>query len=169
MYRRSIVGLNSEAQFFDSTNEESLRQREEIAEKTLNDLTNFLKKKSGGIAFFDGTNTNKKRRNWILDYITNYCKDTVHVFFIESICNNDKVIKENIRKSKMILPEYSGISQEMAFNDFEKRIKFYEDQYETIDKEEYNGKIRYVKIIDGGKELLCNRMTGFCQSISVSF
>ena len=71
------------------------------------------------------------------------------VFYIELMCDDDELITENIKvrtdvrisaiayvchqEVKITSPDYKGIDQDEAVQDFSKRIKNYEAAYEPLD------------------------------------
>ncbi len=55
------------------------------------------------------------------------------VFFIESICDDPKIIEANIKTVKLTSPDYVGTDPEDAVKDFLQRIKNYESAYQTLD------------------------------------
>lgn len=62
------------------------------AQDALDDLTDWLKS-DGEIAVFDATNTTRKRR----EMISNHCqKHKFKIIFVESICDNQDVIRASI-------------------------------------------------------------------------
>ncbi|KAL5457518.1 hypothetical protein EMCRGX_G034784 [Ephydatia muelleri] len=79
---------------------------------------------------FDATNSTRERRQLIIDHCIPSC---IKVFFIESICDDDDVIAENIKQVKLCSPDYKEQDPEEAVKDFQMRIKNYEIRYETLD------------------------------------
>lgn len=64
-----------------------------IAEEALEDMISWLATDQGDIGVFDATNTTRERRLWIMER----CKSRqLDVLFVESICNDPKVIEENV-------------------------------------------------------------------------
>jgi 6-phosphofructo-2-kinase/fructose-2,6-biphosphatase 2 len=81
------------------------------------------------VAIFDATNTTRERRAWICDEL----KATgAKVIFIESICRDDNMVRQNIMHSKVGVKDYEGVDTAAAVADFEARIKKYEDVYEEL-------------------------------------
>lgn len=134
----------------------------------LKDLVKYMETNKDAIAFYDGTNCDKKRRSWVKDYLKKHVPQT-GVIFIESICNNEDVVSYNVEKSKVPLSDFFGISPEQAYADFYARIKLYEKQYQVLEKTELDGKIRYVKVIDGGRSMEVHRMGGHVGSLAIQF
>ncbi|PIO65485.1 phosphoglycerate mutase family protein [Teladorsagia circumcincta] len=56
-------------------------------------------------------------------------------FFIESVCDDERIIDSNITDVKVNSPDYKGLmSAEQAKEDFLKRIENYKQQYQPIDE-----------------------------------
>jgi len=102
--------------------------------------------------------------------IYNFC--TKHfcfrLFFVESYCNDPKVIQTNVREVKVSSPDYKSVDSEEAVRDFLERIQLYETQYETIDENLDKDK-SFIKIVDVGQRFLVNRINGHIQSRVVYF
>ena len=47
----------------------------------------------------------------------------VRVVFIESICEDERVIEGNVRETKLRSPDYAGVDPEEAVRDFRQRIE----------------------------------------------
>jgi 6-phosphofructo-2-kinase / fructose-2,6-biphosphatase 2 len=146
-YRRSKYKYN-DSSFFDHNIKKNINIRNELALELYNELLEWIKKDNNTIAIFDATNTSIERR-------LNLCKITpsnINLLFIESICNLPSIINKNIMlKSNSI--DYINIEKNEAYTDFEKRIKFYENIYISINKEE---NIRFIKIININEEFILN-------------
>lgn len=89
--------------------------------------------------------------------------------FIESICDDETVILNNIKEFKISSPDYTDIDEEEAIKDFKNRIYQYEKGYETLDKTEIDGKISFVKLSNVGNVVLVNHARGYLQSRIVYF
>ena len=119
-------------EFFNYTNIEAYEIRETIAHNCLEDLINFVNTEENKVAIFDGTNTNKKRRKHIAETLKNSLNCKYQLIWIESICNNEDIINENINKVKVHGQDYKDKTMEEAFQDFKERVKHYEKVYETL-------------------------------------
>ena len=84
------------------------------------------------------------------------CRD--RLVFIESICNDEKVIAANVRETKLKSPDYQHEDETFAVTDFLKRIEHYVAAYETLDDVE---DMSYIKLIDAGRKLITNRLSGY--------
>lgn len=130
-------------------------------------LNNGYKKKNdkGRVGIFDATNTTKKRREWIIQELTGIMESKSHIIFVESICNNEDIINENIRAVKLNMPDYKGENPEKAVEDFKKRIENYESIYQPISDEE----LSWVRLVDAGRQVTMNNIKGFLAGRVVQF
>ena len=154
-YRRKLVGGESCKQdFFDPNNQEAVNSREECAILCLEDLLSWVEN-SRGIAFFDGTNSNFKRREIVMNYIED-SGINVPVIHLESICDDETIIMRNIITNKLGGPDYYKVKREEAIRDFYERIAQYMKNYNPLEETERNGNLRFVKIINAGNEVNFN-------------
>ena len=67
------------------------------------------------------------RRKWILSELvaSKALESASHVIFIESICTDEHIIESNIRATKVSMPDYKGMDQTEASDDFKARIEHY--------------------------------------------
>ncbi|KAI8854378.1 fructose-2,6-bisphosphatase [Chytridium lagenaria] len=170
-YRREMAGATKDQSFFDPTNAESAKVRQNIADSALDDMlawvnVNKALVKTAMIGIYDATNSTKERRQMIQDKCD---KDHVEVMFVESICNDPDVVMANIKEVKISSPDYIGMDPEKAVQDFMARIRHYESTYETIMQDEMNGRISFVKLIDVGDQVIVNKIRGYIQSRVVYF
>ena len=56
-------------------------------------------------------------------------------------------------------PDYKGMDEDVALEDFKKRITHYEQCYEPID-EEHDKEFSYIRIYNQGEKFLVNRVHG---------
>lgn len=68
------------------------------------------------IQVFDATNTTLDRRQLIHEIIVG--KMGYKLFFVESLCDDPKIIESNIRQVKINSPDYIGMNKEAAVEDF---------------------------------------------------
>ncbi|KAM4587643.1 6-phosphofructo-2-kinase/fructose-2,6-bisphosphatase 4a isoform 1-T1 [Odontesthes bonariensis] len=188
-YRREFVKIYKSFEFFSPDNEEGLKIRRQCASAALNDVRQYLTEEGGQVAVFDATNTTRERRETIIQFAEQNgfkvtCWVTVlrtpplfgatrslsrslcavsQVFFVESVCEDPDVIQENIVQVKLCSPDYTNCNTEEAVEDFMKRIKCYENSYETLD-EVLDRDLSYIKIMDVGQRYLVNRVLDHIQS-----
>ncbi|KAF2363704.1 Histidine phosphatase superfamily clade-1 [Trinorchestia longiramus] len=159
-YRRKAMGLFPGHDFFLSANREGTAIRNKVALDALQDVVEFLS--SGGqVAVYDAANITQERRKLIHKIIVE--RMGYKLFFIESICNEPKIIEANIMESKVTNPDYSEMPTEDAVNDFLKRIDHYCSRYEAID-EENEKTFSFMKIFDAGRRVVVHKQEGHIQS-----
>ncbi|RHY28519.1 hypothetical protein DYB32_005911 [Aphanomyces invadans] len=84
----------------------------------------------GEVAIYDGTNSTLERRLWIQERVSK--SDGYHLLFIESICEDERIIERNIIDTKLRSPDYKATSPEEAVADFRARIAMYRKNYEAL-------------------------------------
>ena len=85
------------------------------------------------------------------------------MFFVESICDDPKIIEANILEVKVTSPDYKHFDKEKVLHDFLERINHYEKLYETID-ENLEPDLAYLKIFDTGRKVEIHKHEGHIQS-----
>jgi broad specificity phosphatase PhoE/predicted kinase len=159
-YRREHVGSRQAHGFFDPTNTDGVRQRTEMAMLALNDMLHWFAT-GGEVGIYDATNTTRERRRTILER----CRaQGIRVIFIESICD-EQTVEANVRATKLDSPDYAGMDPDAAVQDFRTRIEHYARVYQPVDDTEGS----YIKLIDVGRQVIVNRITGHLPSRLVSF
>jgi hypothetical protein len=118
----------------------------------------FLNGENNKVAIFDGTNTTKGRRHHIARELEEKMKCKYQLIWIESICNKESIITENIQRVKLNGLDYQQKTGGDAENDFRDRIKFYEKVYEPIDREEG---FSYIKTFNVGEGIEIFRINGY--------
>ena len=86
--------------------------------------------------------------------------DRYELIMIESICNRQEVIAENIVKVKVNGNDYLHIPMEQAIADFKCRITKYEQAYEPLSQHEG---FPYIKTINVGEGIEVYRINGYLQ------
>ncbi|KAI8328343.1 6-phosphofructo-2-kinase-domain-containing protein [Blakeslea trispora] len=156
-YRRDIYGAKQDNTFFDPENKIGLAQRKEAACAALDDMVRWFEEDNGIVGIYDATNYTKERRKWVYEKLN---EANVQVFFIESICEDESVVLDNIKEVKLSSPDYANVDSELAANDFKARINHYKDRYETITENEYT----YIKLINVGSQVIINMIRGYLES-----
>lgn len=151
-YRRERVGQHKPASFFDPSNSEGTAARQRVALEALDDALGWLEE-GGDVAIYDATNSTRQRRAVISEACRRASRQ---VLFVESICFDSSIVENNIRETKLMSPDYAGASTHDALGDFRQRIAFYERAYETVEDSEQS----FVKVIDGGRQVVVNRVDG---------
>ncbi|KAF0700200.1 Aste57867_9254 [Aphanomyces stellatus] len=163
-YRRKLLGADHHAEFFDPDNPEGKQQRMEMAEAAMEDMLNYLNHE-GEVAIYDGTNSTLERRLWIQEKLA--VSDGYRLLFIESVCEDERIIERNIIDTKLRSPDYKSSTPEEAVADFRRRIAMYRKNYEALgDGDEI---FSYVKVIDAGTKLIMNRIHGYLPMKILSF
>ncbi|XP_023994884.1 6-phosphofructo-2-kinase/fructose-2,6-bisphosphatase 4-like isoform X3 [Salvelinus sp. IW2-2015] len=140
-YRRECVKIYKSFEFFRPDNEEGLKIRQQCASAALNDVRQYLADKGGQVAVFDATNTTRERRGTITAFAE----------------------RNGFKQVKLGSPDYTNCNTEEAMEDFKKRIKCYENSYETLD-EVLDRDLSYIKIMDVGRRYLVNQVQDHIQS-----
>ena len=155
-YRRARAGARQPATYFAPDNDATREEREGFAIAALNDLLNWFKT-GGEVGIYDATNAERPRR----DTIRQACSAAgVDVLFVEIICDDPAVIEANVRRNKVGLADYAGMTADDAFRDFLARIGQYARTYAPVEDDEGS----YVKVIDAGRQVISNRIEGYLSS-----
>src|SRR5712691_3003751 len=112
-YRRARAGAKQPAAYFAPDNNATRGQREGFAMAALNDLLDWFKK-GGEVGIYDATNAERSRR----DIIRQACSAAgVRVLFVETIIDDPALVDANVRRNKLSLADYAGMTAEDAFRD----------------------------------------------------
>ncbi len=87
----------------------------------------------------------------------------LQLFFVESYCNDPKIIEANIKEVKVNSPDYKDMDTDEALQDFMVRITHYEQVYDQLD-EEKEKHLSFMKIYNAGEKVLVHRHEGHIQS-----
>ena len=113
------------------------------------------------MAIYDATNSTRERRRLIQERCE---REGMNVIFVESLCD-EATVEANVRATKLDSPDYAGVDPDMAVADFRARIEHYAKVYEPVDEREGS----YIKLIDVGRQVIVNQITGYLPSRLVSF
>ncbi|KAJ8604220.1 hypothetical protein CTAYLR_009774 [Chrysophaeum taylorii] len=161
--RRKCGLAGASAAFFRTGDESARRQREELAMACQEEMYRWLDAQpSSCVAIFDATNTTRARREILMQR----CR-TATLIFVESICNDREILERNYRM-KLQNADYRGRDPEEALRDFLERVSEYEKRYETIEDDEGDGSVSYIKIIDVGEKMVARKCSGYLTS-QISF
>eukprot|EP01135_Chromosphaera_perkinsii_P007368 Nk52_evm16s805 gene=Nk52_evmTU16s805 len=166
--RRQKKNENQEhdSEFFDPKNQSNCDLRNRLAMDALEEALFWLMYNGGKLAIHDATNSNKARRASILHRCSK--EKDLEVIFVESICTDANVLESNIRL-KLKSPDYRDKDPEKALADFRKRLANYETSYETIEDEESDNGIAYIKLIDVGSKVISRNISGYLPGQVVSY
>ncbi|CAG8563507.1 552_t:CDS:2 [Ambispora leptoticha] len=145
-YRRKLHGAHQAHTFFDPANKQAESKRRECAAEALKDMIRWFEEESGTVAIFDATNSTRERRSFILEQCAEH---DIQVMFIESVCQDEALILQNIMEVKLSSPDYKDMDPEKAAEDFRARISHYEHQYEPITEKD----VTYIKLINVGSQV----------------
>jgi len=164
-FRRTLMkGSKADHDFFSPTNEEGMRARRHFAKVALDSMLTELTEKGVDIGVFDATNSTKDRRQWLLSEVQAAGRRSgcnMRLVFVEAICTDERIIRSNIRETKLKSPDYRSMREEEAVADFLQRIAHYVQAYQPLDDDEGVG---YIQLIDVGRKIIANQMTGFLNS-----
>jgi hypothetical protein len=110
-YRRKILGAYQPADFFDPANEKGEEARREMAAVAFTEMVGVLKTDVIDIAIFDATNTTQERRKWLKDALhaeEQRSSIKFQLVFVEPVCDDEEIIKSNVRETKLKSPDYQG-------------------------------------------------------------
>jgi len=160
-YRREHLGSHQPHRFFDPSNPEGLAARKHVARLALDDMIAWFAA-GGRVGIYDATNTTRERRDLLQRRLAAHRLDVV---FVESTCEDPAVIENNIRQTKLRMPDYAGEEPEEAVRDFRRRIAHYERAYEPVEEAEGS----FVRLIDVGRKVVAHRAQGYLASHLVYF
>jgi predicted kinase len=128
-YRRDMGFASADAHFFEAGNKDAHKVREDLAMAVQEHMYKWLKGSGNKrkVAIFDATNTTISRR---LALAKKARSAGVFLLFIESICDNPKVLAQNYAL-KLDNDDYKQMDQKKALDDFMERVKAYEQVYEV--------------------------------------
>lgn len=133
--------------------------RRAAAEGAMDDMLCWFEEENGVVSIFDATNSTKERRLWIYQTCQ---KAGIETLFVESLCDDEDIIMNNIREVKTTSPDYRGQDPEVAAHDFRTRIRNYELAYETID--DHEKEYTYVKLVNVGSTVIINQIKDYLSS-----
>lgn len=162
-YRRLKVGINQTADFFRADNQEGVDARNEVAALAMEDMLSWMME-GGQVGIFDATNSTRKRRNMLMQMAEGKCK----IIFLETICNDQAIIEQNIRLKTCQSPDYANQPDlEAAMQDFKSRLSHYEKVYEPVEEGSY---IKMIDTVSGnGGQMQINNISGYLPGRIVFF
>lgn len=158
-YRRQYIGSQKRASFYDPYDKDSAARRDRMADIAMNDLLEYITQESGEIGILDATNTTLERRQNILRFVRENIPNAV-VMWVESICNDEKVLETSIREVKAKHPDYDGVDPEKAVTDFRARIAQYKKVYVPVNSDPSVDEGSHIKLIDAGVAISMRKVSG---------
>lgn len=151
-YRRAATGPGKDVPddyFWVNASASSVLLRQKILRKCREDIYNFFQHENGQIAIYDAVNPVANGRRALAKEMQ---KQDIQTLFIESFCDDQKLIEENVRSVKISSPDYVNWPADAAVKDYLKRITAKIPDFETMNEKELN----YVKMINAGERLIVN-------------
>jgi len=147
------------ATLFDTSNAEGQALKDQIAMNTLDDLLVWLDS-SGDIAFFDATNSTKKRRNAVTNRVKAYGAEhnpgQFGLVFLESLCDDPVILEASLLNKVRTSPDFAGMSEEEALASLKCRMSNYESVYEPLQQSEGS----FIKVMNMCSYVVANRVFG---------
>lgn len=159
-YRRHATTAYQSHEFFRQDNAEAMAIRTQCAVEALEDVCKWLEN-GGEVAVFDATNSTLDRRKMIHEFVVD--KMGYKLFFVESVCDDPKIIEQNIMEVKISSPDYKDIDKDAVLTDFLKRIEHYQERYEPLDEVSEHF-LSFMKIYNTGEKVLVYKHEGHIQS-----
>ena len=166
---------NGSASFFSADNTDANVQREEAADRALDDIyVWFLQQPTvSSCAIFDATNSTRSRRNHIVSKFQrlekqNNSKINFQVVFLEVICDDPIVLRENVLNKVRSSPDYVEMSLQHALSDFNTRIHNYTLQYEPIDRV-LDQHLSFIQVKNLANHVVLNKVFGRITSTFVPY
>ncbi|XP_020867494.1 6-phosphofructo-2-kinase/fructose-2,6-bisphosphatase isoform X3 [Arabidopsis lyrata subsp. lyrata] len=162
-YRRLKHGVNMSADFFRADNPEGVEARTEVAALAMEDMIAWMQE-GGQVGIFDATNSTRVRRNMLMKMAEGKCK----IIFLETLCNDERIIERNIRLKIQQSPDYSEeMDFEAGVRDFRDRLANYEKVYEPVEEGSY---IKMIDMVSGnGGQIQVNNISGYLPGRIVFF
>ncbi|MAE96198.1 MAG: fructose-2,6-bisphosphatase [Deltaproteobacteria bacterium] len=159
--RRVVYGAGQTHEFFDPANEDGARQRNALAEEELGEAFAWLRAE-GRIAIFDATNSTVERRRRIRERAV---AEDRELLFVEIVNDDPAIVEANIRETKLRSPDYTGVPEERALDDFRHRIAHYEAAYQTLGESEGP----WIRLRNRGSQVVINQVDGYVAGRVVFF
>ncbi|RMZ83792.1 hypothetical protein DV738_g999, partial [Chaetothyriales sp. CBS 135597] len=151
-YRRAIIGPGKDVPddyFFVNASASSVLLRQKILKKCREEIYHFLNHENGQVAIYDAVNPLKAGRRSLAK---EFAKHDIKCLFIESSCDDQKIIEENVRSVKISSPDYVGWSESDAVKHYLNRMTAKIPHYETMEEPDLD----WIKMINAGERLIVN-------------
>ncbi|KAJ5825494.1 hypothetical protein N7474_002632 [Penicillium riverlandense] len=151
-YRRATIPFGEDMPddyFFVNATASSVLLRQKIVRKCREDIYHFLNIEKGQIAIYDAVNPLASGRRSLAK---EFAKHDIETLFIESWCDDERIIEENVRRVKISSPDYVGWNSEDAIKHYLARISSRIPQFQTMEEKDLN----YIKMINAGERLIVN-------------
>ncbi|EER29031.1 6-phosphofructo-2-kinase/fructose-2,6-bisphosphatase, putative [Coccidioides posadasii C735 delta SOWgp] len=137
-YRRATVVPGQdlpEDYFFVKASASSVLLRQKIVKKCRDDIYHFLSDENGQVAIYDAVNPIAAGRRSLAKEFGKY---GIQTLFIESWCDNERIIEENVQRVKISSPDYKGWDPKDAVKDYLARISARIPQFQTMEEKDLN-------------------------------
>lgn len=151
-YRRAIVGKGGDVPddyFFVNASAASVLLRQKILKKCREDIYFFLNHENGQIAIYDAVNPLSNGRKSLAK---EFAKHDIKCLFIESSCDDQRIIEENVRSVKISSPDYQGWSESDAVKHYLNRMSAKIPHFETMEEPDLD----WIKMINAGERIIVN-------------
>jgi adenylylsulfate kinase-like enzyme len=152
-YRRATVGPGKDVPddyFFVNASASSVLLRQKILKKCREDIYHFLNHENGQIAIYDAVNPLSAGRRSLAK---EFAKHDIETLFIESSCDDERIIEENVRSVKISSPDYVGWDPAEAVKHYLARMSAKIPHFETMEEPDLN----FIKVWQIWGLLLCRR------------
>jgi broad specificity phosphatase PhoE len=146
------------ASFFDPHDQAAAAQREAMAEMACADLFRYIEEHdSPAVGILDATNTTTARRQKVVDFFQSRdCR--IRILFVESVCDDPSIIRENIIRAKCGGADYRGVADvKTVIKDFEDRIENYAKVYEPLSTAEG---YPFIKLCNIKEDVMVHKVRG---------
>eukprot|EP00568_Trieres_chinensis_P003977 CAMPEP_0183291858 /NCGR_PEP_ID=MMETSP0160_2-20130417/1128_1 /TAXON_ID=2839 ORGANISM="Odontella Sinensis, Strain Grunow 1884" /NCGR_SAMPLE_ID=MMETSP0160_2 /ASSEMBLY_ACC=CAM_ASM_000250 /LENGTH=548 /DNA_ID=CAMNT_0025452717 /DNA_START=127 /DNA_END=1773 /DNA_ORIENTATION=- len=150
-YRRELCGSQQPASFYDHSNAEALAQRNMACNAALTDMIEYIKQDGVRMAVYDATNSTRERRRHLIKTLNDAGVGAKKIF-VESMCDDEALLEQNIKTVKLSTPDYKGVDPKEALKDFHERRNEYMKVYEALEDEDGS----YLKILNCRKFVVHN-------------
>ncbi|QMW32783.1 hypothetical protein G4B84_008214 [Aspergillus flavus NRRL3357] len=144
-YRRATIPVGQDIPddyFFVNASASSVLLRQKIVKRCREDIYQFLNDENGQIAIYDAVNPLASGRRSLAK---EFAKHDIETLFIESWCDDERIIEENVLRVKISSPDYVGWTSEEAVKHYLTRINARIPQFQTMEEKDLN----YIKVIAG--------------------
>ena len=152
-YRRKHLGARQSHDFFDPLNKEGEAQRHSVAALAFSEMAAHLRADQVDVAIFDATNTTVERRQWLAASLA-AAEPSCRLVFVEPICTDEAIVRSNVVETKLKSPDYKGMEEAVAVEDFLARIQHYVSVYQPLGESPLEQNVPYIKLIDLGKQFV---------------
>jgi 6-phosphofructo-2-kinase/fructose-2,6-biphosphatase 4 len=139
--------------------------RAKILKRCREEIVKFLELENGQVAIYDAVNPMAAGREGIAK---EFAKRNIATMFIESSCDDQRIIEENVRSVKISSPDYVGWTDEDAVRDYLARINARIPHFETMAREN-EPDLHWIKMINAGERFVINNCRFGYLSLRITF